>query len=424
MHTQQRLAALILAMPPERRDVVLLRYYEGLNSGEIARRLGTPEGTIRWRLKAAISELRQELEGPESRRALLPLSVWATSVAAVVVVGVSAFATRTADVRKASADPVERRASADFQPGVAVAPLIATSPPSLKLPRPAAVSQNAAEYFNVPLGTGPLRGPGDARVTLLLFIDYECPFCARMVATIDALVAKYPNDLRVQVIHAPLPFHGGASLAAKAVIAAGEQGKFWEMHDRVLADNASGIGRDRLTAHARDIGLDTSRFSADLDGAAVAQKLESDLAAQASAGVDGTPTTFINGRRINGAQPIEVFERAIEEGLRRADEALAAGVPRDDLYTELVKSFPAVVPPRPRHAVPQDLPTATAKRDAIVRCFKDADELKLIDGAAFWDGDWVTIQNPGPQGRAIAKCVSQILGQDRLRFRTAYFRNP
>ena len=162
----------------------------------------------------------------------------------------------------------------------------------------------------VPTDRAPSRGPARASITIVEFADYQCPFCVRAEATIHAIEQAHPGDVRVVFKNLPLPFHDHARPMAKAAIAAAAQGRFWDMHDRLLALTGSvdRAARDRV---ARDLGLDAARFDRDLDDASLDARIDADDADATALGVKGTPTFFVNGRRIVGAQPAAVFEKAI-----------------------------------------------------------------------------------------------------------------
>ena len=162
-------------------------------------------------------------------------------------------------------------------------------------------------------GESPTRGHRNAKVTLVVFTDFECPFCAKAAPRIQSLVDKYRGDLRVVFKNQPLPMHDRARVAAKAALAADEQGKFWPMHDALFASRA--LDPVSLEATATELGLDLPRWRAAMAGDAIERRLAADVVDAHRLDVTGTPTFFVNGRRIIGAQPLEVFTAAIEEEL-------------------------------------------------------------------------------------------------------------
>jgi protein-disulfide isomerase len=158
-------------------------------------------------------------------------------------------------------------------------------------------------------------GPEKAPITLVEFIDYQCPFCDRAQATVEELQEKYGEKLRLAVRQYPLAeIHPEAYLAAQAALAAGEQGKFYEMH-RLMLSNRDLLMRDHLLDYARELGLDVAAFEAALDSGRFAERVNADLEQVTRLGVTGTPYFFINGRPVMGARPVEEFVRIIEEEL-------------------------------------------------------------------------------------------------------------
>lgn len=166
--------------------------------------------------------------------------------------------------------------------------------------------------FAIAPGDAPSIGPDGAKVTVLHFVDYQCPFCARAAETIAKIASTYPADVRVVFKMHPLPIHPNAERAAEAALAAAAQGKFLAYHDKLFAAQRD-LSRDRLVALAREAGLDVDRFVADLDGHIHLQRVRADAAQAASIGASATPATFVNGRFVSGAKPFELFRAMIDE---------------------------------------------------------------------------------------------------------------
>jgi len=163
-----------------------------------------------------------------------------------------------------------------------------------------------------------IRGPDDASVTLVEYGDYECPYCGRAEVVIRELLEAFGDDLRYAWRHLPLnDVHAHAQTAAEAAEAAGAQGSFWEMHDRLLADQDELTLMD-LTRHAKELGLDLDRFWDELRRREHAARVERDVASADASGVVGTPTFFINGRRHSGAYDVESLTQAVEAARARA----------------------------------------------------------------------------------------------------------
>jgi protein-disulfide isomerase len=174
----------------------------------------------------------------------------------------------------------------------------------------------------VELGSAPVKGSSDAPVTLVAFSDFECPFCSRAAMTVKQLEEEYKGKLRVAFKHQPLPRHPNAKLAAIASLAANEQGKFWEMHDKMFANQTS-LDRPSLEKYAQELGLDMGKFKAALDSNKFEDSITADSTQGSQLGASGTPTFFVNGRQIVGAKPIEVFRKVIDEELKKAGVASA-----------------------------------------------------------------------------------------------------
>ena len=184
----------------------------------------------------------------------------------------------------------------------------------------------ASERQQIDTTRAPARGGAHAPVEIVMFGDYECPFCKDASEVLTSLVDRYPGGVRFVWKHHPLAAHAHAMLAAKAATAAAQQGRFWQMHDLIFA-NQGRLERDDLISYASRAGLDVARFRTALDSglqAEVDQQLdEGDRLVGAPL---PTPTFFINGRRLVGLQPIEVFNALIQQELspNRAPGALAA----------------------------------------------------------------------------------------------------
>jgi len=161
----------------------------------------------------------------------------------------------------------------------------------------------------------PTRGNPEAPVTIVEFSDFQCPFCARAQSVLKQVIDTYPKDVRLVFKHRPLEGHQYAELAAKASIAAEKQGKFWEMHD-ILFANQTALEEKNILNYAKEIGLDMNKFREDLKSSKVQEVLDSDKRIAERLGIGGTPTFFINGKQIFGAKPYEEFKAIIEEELK------------------------------------------------------------------------------------------------------------
>lgn len=191
---------------------------------------------------------------------------------------------------------------------------------------------------NVPLtGSEPHKGAADAPLTLVIFSDFECSFCARVQPVLQELEQSYGPRLRMVWKNLPLDFHSHAQLAAEAALEAFAQGKdekFWAMHDKLMA-NQKALGRKELEGHARQLGLDIKKFRAALDRHTHAQAVAADAALAERLGARGTPVFFLNGRPLQGALPVAAFKALLDDELQQVQQQLAKGVAPRDLYETL-----------------------------------------------------------------------------------------
>ncbi len=168
-----------------------------------------------------------------------------------------------------------------------------------------------------PFGQGDyVKGNKNAQVQIIEFSDFECPYCARHYDTMKQVAADYGDKVGIAFRQFPLSFHPEAEKAAEASECAGEQGKFWEMHDKLFAANQAGtMSVDKWKEEAKNLGLDTAKFNDCLDSGKYASTIRSDMAEGEAAGVQGTPATFINGQLVSGAIPYESIKQIIDSYL-------------------------------------------------------------------------------------------------------------
>ena len=180
------------------------------------------------------------------------------------------------------------------------------------------ITKPTRPVFDVATENAPFTGNADAKVTIVEFSDFQCPFCAKGAELVTALKKKYGNKIKVVFKNFPLPFHNHAKTAAIAALCANAQGgqHFWKMHDHLFA-NQTKLSADDIKGHAKALGLKTAEFNECLDKEKFAARVEADLAEGQKVGVKSTPTFFVNGQLINGAQPIEVFSELIDEALKK-----------------------------------------------------------------------------------------------------------
>ena len=189
----------------------------------------------------------------------------------------------------------------------------------------------------VPVGNSPVKGNPNAPVTIVMFSEFQCPFCARVEGTLSELEGKYGDSIRIVWKNNPLPFHERAEDAARAVLAAHAQGKFWEMHDLIFA-NQGALSFEDLFQYASELGLNMYRFEADMNAPTAAASIKEDQALAVRLAARGTPHFFINGFRLRGAQPAPKFIEIIDRELARAKSQMAKGTPAGNVYKLLQAS--------------------------------------------------------------------------------------
>ncbi len=166
----------------------------------------------------------------------------------------------------------------------------------------------------------PVRGTETAPVTIEEFSDFQCPFCARSVATLKQILETHPAQVRWIFRHFPVfASHPNAPAIHLFSVAAGEQNRFWEMHD-LLFENQDRLSPDDLLGHARRLNLDLDRFNASLRDRSLMNKIEADYNEGVQRGVRATPTFFVNGRKIEGAIPYPLFKREVELALAKTTD--------------------------------------------------------------------------------------------------------
>lgn len=173
------------------------------------------------------------------------------------------------------------------------------------------------EPFRMPVADEgfPSKGPESAPVTIVEFSDFECPYCSRVNPTLDQVIDRYGDKVRLVFRQFPLSrIHPNAQKAAEASLCAGEQGMFWELHDSMFRDQRN-LGLASIKEKAAAVGLDTDSFNKCLDSDQFAERVAMDLEEGGNLGVTGTPAIFINGRFLSGAQPFEEFSKVIDDEL-------------------------------------------------------------------------------------------------------------
>ncbi len=171
--------------------------------------------------------------------------------------------------------------------------------------------------YNLPPAKSPVKGPADAPITIVEFSDYQCPFCARSEPLVKEALDAYPTQARFVYKHFPLTaIHPQALPAALAATAAQKQGKFWEMHEKLFA-NQRALAPEQLREYARVLGLDLARFDADMQSEEVKAMVQEDIQLAQRVGVRGTPTIFVNGKLLQN-RSLDGFRQIIDPALKEA----------------------------------------------------------------------------------------------------------
>ena len=360
----QRIVQDTLSRVPERyREALVLYYQNDRSAREVAAALGISENAALQRLSRgrkyladSVTDLvERSLADSRPRRALpalvvaalpaapprvatpthggtmLKLSLALTALAAaggttVYVVQRSSADTPSESKTPAVTAPAPRRAALP-PPSSArpwrEAPKLAPQPAPQQQLAPGSVviaerepTLDPATVARLELARGPSRGPANAPVTIIVFTDFQCSYCGKVLGTIDELWDDYPDQLRLVVKQ--FPVHDTAVLAGEAALAADAQGKFWELHDLMMA-NQDDLSEKAILDYGARAGLDVKKLRVALDKHSYKGALDAEITAGKEANVQGTPCFFINGKQFAGARPIEAFRKEIDAALAARD---------------------------------------------------------------------------------------------------------
>ncbi len=175
----------------------------------------------------------------------------------------------------------------------------------------------------IPVAGAPSTGPQTATINIVEFSDFQCPYCVAAVPEINAALKAYPTQLRLVFKQYPLEMHTHADLAAAAAVAAQKQEKFWPMHDALFAHH-NDLSRPNILSLAKEIGLNMKQFEEDLDSTAVRESVVRDVQDGDHAGVEGTPTLFINGQRYNGPIVLDSLKAVFDAELKPGAKAVVS----------------------------------------------------------------------------------------------------
>ncbi|HWZ91736.1 MAG TPA: thioredoxin domain-containing protein [Polyangiaceae bacterium] len=222
--------------------------------------------------------------------------------------------------------------------------------------KPDAEEEDKSVWKVTVLDDDPVKGPKDALVTLVIFSDFQCPFCKRVEDTLKQVSDAYGNDLRMVWKDNPLPFHPrakpSATLARMAYKKGGDK-SFWDAHDQIFASNPK-LEDEDLKGIAEKVGLSWDAVKTAIDGNKFADKFDASIDLASDLQARGTPHFFINGVRLSGAQPLDNFKKAIDEQMTKAKAVMARGVPRAKVYDEIMKEGKEPPPPEKKDIAAPD----------------------------------------------------------------------
>jgi len=173
--------------------------------------------------------------------------------------------------------------------------------------------------WDIKIGDSFTKGPKDAAVTIVEWSDFQCPFCAQAADLVHQILDAYPNDVLFVFKNYPLPFHQQGMPAAKAAVAAGKQGKFFEMHD-LLFKNQKGLAPEKYVEWATELKLNVDQFKEDMDSPETAAMITGERKEAGEVGVRGTPSFFIDGKQPAG-RSFELYKSIIDEGIKAKKKA-------------------------------------------------------------------------------------------------------
>ena len=225
--------------------------------------------------------------------------------------------------------------------------------PQQAVPAPPAGAPGSDQIYKVAVGDAPQKGSAEAKVTIVEWSDFQCPYCARVEPTLKQILETYKDDVRLVWRNEPLGFHPNAMPAAKAAMAAFKQGndKFWKMHALMFA-HQNELSEAKYEEWAKEAGLNLAQWKKDKESPEIAALISKDNAYAQQVGAEGTPSFFVNGKFISGAMPFETFKGAIDEQVRKADELLKAGTKQEKLYQALVEENVKTAGGSPQAAAP------------------------------------------------------------------------
>lgn len=255
---------------------------------------------------------------------MLKMAIFAAVATAAATTAIVTHSMKDGATVSAQAAPVQAAARPEAASRVAAAaPVQATAPalPAAAASEEEVVRYDAATMARLKLHEGPSQGPADAPVTIVIFQDMQCKFCSASLGNLDQLQEDYGSQVRL--VMKQMPVHKTAVLAAEAALAAEAQGKFWELHDLMMAQPED-LSLEAILALGKQGGLDVARLRKDLEQHRYAESVEKDLATAAELNITGTPAFVINGRLVMGLQPMAKMRGVVKEALVEAGVAIDA----------------------------------------------------------------------------------------------------
>jgi protein-disulfide isomerase len=341
----------------------------------------TPENFEAWAVQAGVDKAKYKAAFDKQEFAAKVDADLASSKAAGVsgtpaslINGILLSGAQPIDKFKAVIDEQLAAAAAAVKSGTKPEKVYAKLSTENKAKAPAAAAkQEPAEdksVWKVPVGNSPAQGPDTALVTIVEFSDFQCPFCSRVVPTMEEVVKTYGDKVRFVWKHNPLPMHPRAEPASELTLEAraqkGDKG-FWDAYN-MLFKNQQKLADEDLLGYAKELGLDVDKVK----DAIVNKKYNAQITADQDLSEDlqasGTPHFFINGRRLVGAQPIEKFKAVIDEEIKKSQDMLAKGVSPKELYDTIIKDGKTPPPPETKTV---DLPPSEA-------AWKGSDKAKIM----------------------------------------------
>ncbi|MBL8785771.1 MAG: thioredoxin domain-containing protein [Deltaproteobacteria bacterium] len=218
-----------------------------------------------------------------------------------------------------------------------------------------------------------VKGDATAPITMVVFSEFQCPFCKKVEPTLKQLQADYGTKIRTVFKHNPLPFHKDALPASNAALCAKEQGKFWEMHD-MLFENQQSLDAASLEKYATDLKLDVAKWKECFTAERYKNQIANDQELSGKVTARGTPNIFINGRKVTGAKPIEEFKEIVDEELKKAEALVAKGIAADKVYEEVIKDGKVFEPLEEKvNAFKLDGSPTKGKKDAKIQIVEFSD---------------------------------------------------